>query len=346
MPLPEYSTFTVALPASTANAVTELPTTDASVTARTVAQTGLPAWKAALTKYTMMMFILGMCVSLPLTLWPQKLLYKLKLINRVRKERWALATGQGCARWMLRIFPFCSLDAQGYHDPNPQPTIWACNHTSMLDVFLLLAADRALRGPHKRPIKIVYWRGLETNPVTRLLFRQAGFIAVNMADNGNGTANEYDRASFKTFLRETKQAFVDGFDIGILPEGQLNPTPEKGLLPVFSGAYTIAKLSKRPMSLMALHGAHRLWHPDDAIGMTVTGRNVSVRSYPGTRVYTSADEFVQTFQHVVGHFGTYGVDLPRPKLRSWLNGSAYAQLQQQLQDDDQQSPQSPAVDTL
>jgi hypothetical protein len=75
----------------------------------------------------------------------------------------------------------------------------------MLDVFILLGVDRQLRGGYKkRPIKIVYWKGLEANPVTKLIFRQAGFIPVQMADNGNGNANEYDVKSFKKLLKDAK----------------------------------------------------------------------------------------------------------------------------------------------
>jgi 1-acyl-sn-glycerol-3-phosphate acyltransferase len=51
----------------------------------------------------------------------------------------------------------------------PEPAVWVCNHTSMLDVFLLMAADRKLRGRNKRPMKIAYWQQLEDNPVTKLL---------------------------------------------------------------------------------------------------------------------------------------------------------------------------------
>lgn len=133
---------------------------------------------AALTKAGMIAYIVCMCIALPVTLYPQKALYKIKLISKKRKERWAVNTGQFCARNLLRLIPFCSLETFGVHDPNPQPAIWVCNHTSMLDVFLLLAADKKLRGKKKRPIKIVYWKALEANPVTKVLFRQAGFISV------------------------------------------------------------------------------------------------------------------------------------------------------------------------
>lgn len=70
----------------------------------------------------------------------------------------SLATGQFCARWLLRFIPFCKLETTPYLDPNPQPAIWVCNHASSLDVFILLAADLRLRGTRKRPIKIVYVR--------------------------------------------------------------------------------------------------------------------------------------------------------------------------------------------
>jgi 1-acyl-sn-glycerol-3-phosphate acyltransferase len=54
------------------------------------------------------------------------------------------------------LIPFCKVTAYPYHDPNPEPSIWVCNHTSALDIFILLAADLKLRGKNKRPLKIVY----------------------------------------------------------------------------------------------------------------------------------------------------------------------------------------------
>jgi hypothetical protein len=114
------------------------------------------------------------------------------------------------------------------------------------------------------------------------------------------------------------EAFADGFDIGVLPEGQLNPHPERGLLPVFSGAYTLAKLSKRPIQMMALYGTNHLWDALD--GMCCTSRVVKVKAYPHGRKYQSAQEFVDAFTHVVGTFGKTGRDLPEPDLTRWLTG--------------------------
>lgn len=147
-----------------------------------------------------------------------------------------------------------------------------------------------------------------------------------MTANKAGEANDYDLKSFKLLLKQAKQAFEDGFDIGILPEGQLNPSPEKGLLPCFSGAFTLAKMSKRPIQMMALHGTHRLWHAREDIGMTVTGRDVKVRCYPGGRKYKSGDEFLATFNAIVGEFGTEGKDLEEDELKQWLDGSKWKEL--------------------
>jgi len=239
----------------------------------------------------------------------------------------ALRAGQFCARWLLRLIPFCTVKTIPYHDPNPEPSIWVCNHVSALDIFMLLGKDLKLRGRNKRPMKIVYWEQLEENPITKLLFRQCGFIPVQMAANKAGEANDYNLQSFKALLKSSKQAFEEGFDIGILPEGQLNPHPENGLLPCFSGAFTLARMSKRPISMMALHGTHRLWHAREDIGMTVTGRDVRMRCYPKGRRYKSSDEFLATFDAVVGEFGTKGTDLNDDELGGWLDGSKWEQLQ-------------------
>jgi 1-acyl-sn-glycerol-3-phosphate acyltransferase len=103
-----------------------------------------------------MAFIMAMCIALPLTLLPQHLLYKLKLISKIREEQWALATGEFCARWLLRLIPFCKIQCIPCIEENPEPAVWVCNHTSALDVFLILASDLKLRGKRKRPIKVIY----------------------------------------------------------------------------------------------------------------------------------------------------------------------------------------------
>jgi hypothetical protein len=115
---------------------------------------------ATLSKAGMIAFIVSMCLTLPFALIPPQLLYRVKLISKIRQQQMALASGQFCARWLLRLIPFCKVTTirPSQHDDDPQPSIWVCNHTSALDVFILLAADLELRGKKKRPIKIVYVR--------------------------------------------------------------------------------------------------------------------------------------------------------------------------------------------
>lgn len=285
--------------------------------------------KAFFTKAGMIAFVASMCVALPITLLPPFLLHKSKLISTQRKEKASLRTGQFCSRWLMRFIPFANIKVvTDAHDKDPEPSIWVCNHTSMLDIFFLLATDKKLRGRNKRPIKIIYWKALEKNPVTGLLFKMCGFISVEMEDNGSGNANQYKTSSFKILLKGIKQAFEEGWDIGILPEGQLNPCPEDGLQPVFAGAFTMARMSKRPIRMLGLHGLHKLWHGDESIGMTVTGREVKVRAYPFGRKFDNADEFVESFKNVVGHFGAKGYD--HPDWKKWIDGTAYTEWKEKM----------------
>ena len=269
-----------------------------------------------------------MCMSLPVTLLFPFLLYKMGVLDQVQKEKASLRMGQYTARTLATFIPFINVTVEGTC-PSPEPSVWVCNHSSMLDVFVLLANDHRLRGTDRRPMKIVYWKQLEENPITKLLFRQCGFIPVQMADNGHGNSNDYDVGSFRTLLKETKRAFAQGFDVGILPEGQLNPTPEQGLLPTYSGAYTLAKMAKRPIHLMAHCNIHQVWHPTR--GMNPTSRHVKIRMYPSAHYFESAKEFMATFDKVVGEYATHGRDLPDDELEAWTNGSAWKLVKSQME---------------
>jgi hypothetical protein len=112
------------------------------------------------TKVAMIAYIATVALGLISTLSFIKLLGYFGISTETRRQKWALSTGQFVARWALRLIPFCKVDVIADKDAeymkDPEPTIWVCNHMSMLDVFLLLASDRKLRGNKKRPIKVVY----------------------------------------------------------------------------------------------------------------------------------------------------------------------------------------------
>ena len=56
----------------------------------------------------MISYIASMCIALPITLSPVYILYRAKLIDRIRKEKWSLKVAQFTSRWLMRIFPFAS----------------------------------------------------------------------------------------------------------------------------------------------------------------------------------------------------------------------------------------------
>ena len=76
--------------------------------------------------------------------------------------------------------------------------------------------------------------------------------------------------------------------------------------------------------------------------MTVTGREIGLQWYrhpssnknniSGGRKYTSPDEFLATFNAVVGEYATTGEDLDDVELKAWLDGSKWEQLQQEKKD--------------
>lgn len=191
---------------------------------------------STLTKIGLLTYIASMCAFLPVFLLPILALHRLGIIkSRVTKEHLSLRLGQFCSRWLMRLIPFAKVRCtstvtlsakstsssssskkdeteQSSVETKPEPCIWVCNHTSMLDIFVLLAYDLQMRGTKRRPIKIVYWKDLEKNIITKLLFTSCGFIPVEMSDNGQGNANVYKKSSFKNLLKSIKEAFVDGFE--------------------------------------------------------------------------------------------------------------------------------------
>lgn len=90
--------------------------------------------------------------------------------------------------------------------------------------------------------------------------------------------------------------------------------------------------------MMAIHGLHKLWHGDEKIGMTVTGRQVKMRNYNLGGKYKDSNEFIQAFENVVGHFGATGKD--NPSWRDWSLGSV---LKNEETDDSKQEKMLPQL---
>jgi len=275
--------------------------------------------KHAIVKLAMSCYVTLLLLTIPMALLPLSLISP--FLTKSRREKWALHLGEACCRWWLRLIPFCCVKLLTQEESQtPVPSIWTANHVSPIDTMLLLAFDKDLRGRHRRPLKVLYWKGLDRNPVLRYLFHMAGFISVDMADNGNGNPNQYDKKTFKQMLRQSKQAMADGFDLFLLPEGQLNPWPERGLLPIFRGAFALAHASQRPIRLVGIHGTHHLWHATQ--GMVADDNRVQIQVYPkSSGPFATADDFERAFVKIVGHFGATGKDISSEEMKKLLSGS-------------------------
>ena len=59
-------------------------------------------------------------------------------------------------------------------------------------------------------------------------------------------------------------------------------------------------MSHRPIRFVGIHGTHQLWHADETIAMTVTGRKVHIKNYPTGHFFSSAEDFISTFQALLG----------------------------------------------
>jgi 1-acyl-sn-glycerol-3-phosphate acyltransferase len=306
------STLSASTTTPSPNSYTQQLATNPTTTAISPTRSFSPI-QSFFTRIGLQVFIVLMCICLPTILLPQIALSRMGILKGKRQHILALHSCSAVTRVLWRLVGFARLQVIRPKNYSSDACIWVCNHTSMLDVFCFLAADSRMRGPHRLPIKVLYWKQLESNLVCRLLFKQAGFIPVQMEDNGHGTPNQYDKRSFKQVLKECKKALQDGYDFGILPEGQLNPDTRQGLLPIFPGAFHLAQIAKCPIRIWALHGADQVWHPTR--GMVADGRLIKIRRFEGDWRFESANDFVQVFERVVGHFGKTGKDLPADEMQ-------------------------------
>jgi len=98
-------------------------------------------------KSMMIAYIVSMCVALPLAMAPPAILHKFNIIKKARREHYSARLGQFCARWLMRVFPFANVSVIPASDGKQEedPSVWVCNHTSMLDIFFLMAMSKKLR---------------------------------------------------------------------------------------------------------------------------------------------------------------------------------------------------------
>jgi 1-acyl-sn-glycerol-3-phosphate acyltransferase len=125
------------------------------------------------------------------------------------------------------------------HIPETGPAVLACNHVSLVDALVILAAS-------PRPIRFLMDHRIFQVPVLRFVFKTAKAIPIAPAKE--------DTALLEAAYAEVARALRDGDLIGIFPEGALTSTGE--LNPFKGGVKRIVDSVPVPVVPMALRG---LW---------------------------------------------------------------------------------------
>jgi len=125
------------------------------------------------------------------------------------------------------------------HIPETGAAVLACNHVSMVDAVVILAAS-------PRPIRFLMDHRIFQVPVLSFVFRTGKAIPIAPAKE--------DPAMLEAAYAEVAQALRDGDLVGIFPEGTLTGTGE--LNPFKGGVARIVETTPVPVVPMALRG---LW---------------------------------------------------------------------------------------
>ena len=89
----------------------------------------------------MISYIASLCIALPVTLLPVWVLSKTSLVDKAQAEVLSHDVGQTCARWLLKIMPFCQISVlknrnndKKAGEEEEEPSIWVCNHSKYAQI--------------------------------------------------------------------------------------------------------------------------------------------------------------------------------------------------------------------
>ncbi len=162
------------------------------------------------------------------------------------RRSWRRALGRGYVR-LLRLCTGTRLSVTGLENiPRGRPCVFAVNHASYLDSFVLLEALDA-------DFDFVAKRELQANVFTRLLLRGIGsqFVERFAAERG------VQDTDLLTNLMH------NGHSLLFFPEGTFARAP--GLLPFRMGTFTVAARSGAPVIPVAIRGTRAMLTGDDKL---------------------------------------------------------------------------------
>ena len=134
------------------------------------------------------LYIITVSLTMPPSIFARRLATRLRAwltlsrAGTARLERSSIRASQRCARVARFLLPYCKLSLSlppppPGKDDAAEPTVWCCNHQSMLDVFILLSTSHLFL---PRPCKIIYWRGSGANSPNAFL----PFLGSCLTDKG------------------------------------------------------------------------------------------------------------------------------------------------------------------
>uniref|UniRef100_A0A7S1TWL4 Phospholipid/glycerol acyltransferase domain-containing protein n=1 Tax=Phaeomonas parva TaxID=124430 RepID=A0A7S1TWL4_9STRA len=249
------------------------------------------------------LFMIGAAGGMPLVVAPFYILEKLRFISKVRRESWCL---KAVCHWVRLLSPLAfNIRLTGRMPKDDDGLlVWSSNHVSNFDFFTILAsASKMCRERSKWP-RVIYWQGLESNPLFKLFGRSCGMVPVAMENTGSGNQNVYDASSFRKMYTAGIGALNEGWDLAILPEGQLNPRPEEGLQQIYPGPHSFSKRAGAKLQLVGIWGTEHIWKAGTA-SPAPTARDVHLHLWEPI-AYESPDAFVDGFTRRIEPFGLTG----------------------------------------
>ena len=187
-----------------------------------------------------------------------------------------------CRFWVIRVVEWfntlagVSVKLEGEENIPDEPCLLICNHRSLFDATVALAALR------RRKMSVIAKESVFRLPIVGPFIRRSACLPL---DRGN------PRKGLATLKNASKLITEYGMDVLIYPEGTRSPDTE--LLPFKEGAFMVAKWAKAPIVVLKIEGTERIKGRSPLRKTRVTLRVVGVIDKPcveETRVTPLSDK--------------------------------------------------------
>ena len=163
-------------------------------------------------------------------------------------------------RIFLYLFKFIfwiniQIEYQQVIDLKDDKYLFLSNHTSYMDLFLLIYLSSLFKNKHK--CKFVGMQQIFDWLIVGYVLKELGMIPIKMLPDNNNH-NQYCESSKKLLKERCRNELINGNSIFMFPEGRLNDNPSK-LNKIYSGAYYLSKETNTPIKIIGLKGIDKVW---------------------------------------------------------------------------------------